>query len=168
MRIKLLLSALLLTVALSAGCGQQAAETLADAASIKETVVVADPEAAVEAIYDSLEEYEAQPLTDWRLEEKLGIRQSDVEGYYGKISNPNSGLCDVVIIRPKPETREAVRLSLGKYIERRIAQFKDYDILNAYAIAQGAVAFEQGDYVILLMLQDNESARNIIDRYFPL
>lgn len=168
MRNKLIFAAALLALLIFAGCGGNAEQALAGAASMRETIVVADPASAVADIYDSLEDYEAQPLTDWRLEEKLGIPLQDTEEYYGKISSPNSGLCDVAIIRPKPEARESARLALGKYIERRIAQFKDYDILNAYSIAQGAVVYDQGDYLIMLMLADNDSARAIIDTHMPL
>lgn len=142
--------------------------SLAEEASIREAIVVADPQGAVNAIYDSLPEYEADPLSNWRLSKNLNISETDVVEFYGRISSENGGLADVIMILPEDGKRESVSLALSKYKENRIAEFENYDILDAYSIAQNAVIYEQGDYVILLMLADNDAARAIIDEYIPL
>lgn len=152
------------------GCGgrSEAAVAVLDDANRKKAVIVAEPQTAVDEIYASLKEYKANPLTSFRLKENVGIAESDLKEYYGKISEPEEGLADVMIIRPKEAMREDVRLALSKYKEQRMAQFENYDILDAYSIAQNAVIYDQGDYIIFLMLVDNDAARAIIDEYIPL
>ena len=49
----------------------------------------------------------------------------------------------------------------------RIREFENYDVYNSSAIAQGALIFERGGYVVMLMLEDNNSARAIIEKYIP-
>ena len=135
---------------------------------MRETVTVADPQAAVDDIYKSIGDYDAAALSSWRLSDNLNADKDKILEYYGKISNINSGLADVVMLLPKENEVESTRLVLGKYKELRIAEFENYDILDAYSIAQNAVIYEQGGYVILLMLKDNDSARAIVDKYIPL
>lgn len=169
----LVLMAVVMTVLLGvAGCGNKTESAVAvlDETNRKIAVTVADPQTAVSKIYESFEEYDAENLTSWRLDEFLGIKEADLKEYYGKISEPEEGLADVIIIRPKEAKREDVQLALSKYKERRMAEFENYDILDAYSIAQNAVIYDQGDYIILLMLADTDidSARAIIDEYIPL
>lgn len=152
------------------GCGNRVQPTAAPVSSpaVKEAVTVAKPQEAVDAIYASLESYEAEPIRYIDLEEQLGIKPSSVSGYYGKISDPNEGLADVAILLPKDQERESVSLALSKYKEKRMKEFENYDILDAYAIAQNAVIYEQGGYIIMLMLSENDAVRKIIDGYIPL
>jgi len=153
----------------ASGCGQN--ETVPaepGETSVRETVAAPEPQKAVDAIYASLNEYKANPVTAWQIEELLGIGESDIDDFYGKISDPTGGLVDVLILLPKSEKREDVRLSLSKYRERRMAEFENYDILDAYPISQNAVIYDQGDYIIMLMLADNDAARRMIDEYIPL
>lgn len=163
--------ALVMIIFIFSGCQDNRAVTMAtvgEEASIREAVTVADPQAAVTAIYASLEEHSAVPLSGWQLAEDLGIEESDVEEYYGRISTAEGGLADVIFLLPAENKRESVSLALSAYKERRITEFENYDILDAYSIAQNAVIYEQGDYVILLMLKDNDAARAIVDEYIPL
>lgn len=46
-------------------------------------------------------------------------------------------------------------------------EFVNYDVYNSSAIAENAVIFERGGYVVMLMLEDNDSARRIVERYIP-
>lgn len=160
--------ALLLLVLSGCRGESRAAAVMLDETSAREAVVVANPQSAVEEIYKSLKEYDASPIREWRLEEQLGIEESHITECYGRISNANSGLADVVIILPGESYREEVQLALSKYKEQRMAEFENYDILDAYSIAQSAVIYDQGNYVIMLMLADNDAARKIIDEYLPL
>lgn len=164
-----MIAAVFMSVLLS-GCGGKAEATVAvlDETNRKKAVTVAEPQTAVNEIYESLKDYKADPLTSWRLKEFLGIAEANLKEYYGNISEPEEGLADVIIIRPKEAHREDVQLALSKYKEQRMSQFENYDILDAYSIAQNAVIYDQGDYIILLMLADNEAARTIIDEYIPL
>lgn len=162
---------LLIFVTVFVGCGKKAQPTSAQISSssvISEAVTVAKPQDAVDAIYASLKSYEADPLRYSDLKDYFGINPSHVSGYFGKISDQNEGLADVVILLPKEQERENVSLALSKYKEKRMTSFENYDILDAYAISQNAVIYEQGGYIIMLMLSDNEAARKIIDEYIPL
>lgn len=152
------------------GCAnkQAAAAVALGETSIREAVVVAQPQKAVDEIYKSLEDYEAVPISEGRIKDQLGIEKTHIIECYGMTSDPNEGLADVAIILPKDSRREAVQLALSKYKESRMSAFENYDILDSYLIAQNAVIYDQGDYVIMLMLSDNESAREIIDEYIPL
>ncbi len=150
------------------GCGSsRGSQAVMTGAQASNTVEVADPQTAVYEIYDSLGAYSAEDITEESLED-LGIDESHVVECYGKISNPNDGLADVAIILPVEEYREEVHLALSKYKEKRMDEFENYDILDAYSISQSAVIYDQGEYVIMLMLADVEDARDIVDQFIPL
>ena len=81
------------------------------------------------------------------------------------------GIADVFILKPLPgageqelailrEQLEQVKLNLSREVE-------NYDIYNAYQIVQEAPIFEQGGYLIMLMVEDTDAARRAIDQYIP-
>ena len=81
------------------------------------------------------------------------------------------GIADVFILQPPSdsdaqdlailrEQLEQVRLNISREVE-------NYDIYNAYQIVQEAPVFEQGGYLIMLMVEDTDAARQIIDQYIP-
>ena len=49
----------------------------------------------------------------------------------------------------------------------RAKEFENYDVYDAHQIAQDAVIYEQGGYLIMLMLADTDAARDVIDQYIP-
>lgn len=63
--------------------------------------------------------------------------------------------------------KENVTNSLKERKDDRIREFSNYDIYNSTQISENAVIFERGDYVIMLMLEDNTTAREIIEKYIP-
>jgi hypothetical protein len=135
--------------------------------SLRKIVEEADPQAAIGAIYDSMEEYDARPLSAEQIKEETGILSLYYDEAYLYYSNPNSGLADIAIIKPVKTFREGVRKELYLYKEKRIGQFQNYNILDAYPIAQNAVIYDQGEYVIMLMTADNDNAKRIIDQFIP-
>ena len=56
---------------------------------------------------------------------------------------------------------------MKKRQEERIREFTDYDIYNSTEISENALIFNQGGYIIMLMLEDNQAARTIIEEYIP-
>lgn len=136
--------------------------------SIRETVTVADPQAAVDEIYETLPEARTEPLTDYHIGKHFEEAADKIDEYYGCISNPNGGLADVIILGPAEGAQDEVRDALHQYQERRIREFENYDILGSFDIAKNAVVIDQGSYVILLMLPDNDAAQDILDRHLPL
>lgn len=152
------------------GCAKKAQQTSAviRESSVKAAVTVAKPQDAVDAIYASLGSYKAKPVTSADLSEIFEIESGAVKQYYGMLSESNEGLADVLILLPDGAKHDTIQLALSKYKEKRMAEFENYDILDAYAISQNAVIYPQGGYIIMLMLSDNDTARGIIDEYIPL
>lgn len=135
--------------------------------SIRATVEAADPEAAAAAIYETLPEREVTLLDDDELLELVGIDPDSITDYLAYYSDASSGLSDMIFIIPKSNNRDQIREQLYAYQAVRAESFRNYDILNAYSIASGAIVYDQGDYLILLMLPDNEAAQELIDNYIP-
>lgn len=129
---------------------------------------VADPQAAVTEVYAGIESYSAEDMTTVKLSEVSGVIDLYVYQVYGCFSDPNGGLADMIIAKPYAgyvtETKEA----LYKYISRRTSEFESYDVLDSFDISKSAIVYEQGDYVIMLMLKDNDDAQSVIDKYIPI
>ena len=175
-KIALCVAVVLLTTAFAA-CGGLRAENGSDEeiqavaaeADLPEDAapVVADPQRAVEAIYESLENARVDRVPVEQLDEVFGIPPYMVVDAVAYISDVVGGLCDVVIIYPAPGMTDQVREALNQYTTLRADYFRNYDILNSYYIASNAIVFEQGDFVVMLMLPDNTAGREIIDLYLP-
>jgi hypothetical protein len=135
--------------------------------SVREVAEVADPQGAIEEIYASLEEYSAQRLDTEAIFEIMGITGYQTEESYVYYSDPKSGLADIAIIKPSGNSKDVIREGLYSFKDQRIREFENYNILDAYTIAQDSLIYDQGEYVILLMLEDNEAAKTIIDYYIP-
>lgn len=172
-KLRWMIAALVLAAALT-GCGggEEAAEAYAESdVSIRPAVTEPDPETAVQKVYEEIvPDARTRPLTRNVFLENFPELEEVAEQYYGRISDPNGGLADLIIIKRAEGTgnRDKVRDALWQYQEKRINQFENYDILNAFSISRDAEVFDQGDYVVLLMMPDNEAAREIIDQYIPL
>lgn len=174
------LAAGLLAAACLAGCGgrlgaepsnepaEVRAAIMTAEAGIKEAVLFADPVGAVDAIYQSLEsEPDLTQVEKDSLADVFGVSAADVDDVVAYQSNPKNGLCDVALILPKAGKADDVREALLQYAALRAESFKNYDILSAYSIAQNTAVFSQGDYVVMLMLPDNDRGREILDDYMP-
>ncbi|MDL2232987.1 DUF4358 domain-containing protein [Ruminococcaceae bacterium OttesenSCG-928-L11] len=157
--------------AITAACAHIAETPVPTAAAmdvnVKAATQLADPEAAIERIYSTLEEYSTVPLDKTAAEKIVGIEADNVVESHVYYSDPKSGLADIVIVKPVEAERISIREGLYIYKERKVQEFENYDILNAHAIAQNAIVYDQGDYVIMLMVEDTEAAKLIIDEYIP-
>ena len=168
----LLAACTIFSLLLLSGCASTPEATTAGQAAdatteASEPVIEADPKGAIHAIYDSLNEYSAHILSTEEAEKVLDFSTVLVSEMYLSVSDPHFGLSDIFIVRTLPSSRDKVREELYRYKDRRVLSFENYDILSSYAIAQNAVVFNQGDYVILLMVADPEAAKIIIDQYIP-
>jgi len=157
-------------VALTACGGDKAASAPAEL-TIREAVEVADPQAAIDAIYDTLEGSVVKELGAQGLIDELQLQPSQLEAYYIFVSDANYGLCDIILLEvpegTTEEGREVFRKALFSYQDKRMAEFKNFDIWDSSLIAQNAAVFDQGNFVIMLMLPDNEAAQELIDQYIP-
>ena len=154
---------------LLAGCGAASPTNTTEPQepTTTEALLVADPAGAIQAIYDTLEEYSATLLNGEEMAEVLDFSSILVSDAYISVSDSHFGLADILILKPLASSRDRVREELYRYKDRRVQESENYDILGSYAIAQDAVVYDQGNYVILLMLADNEAGKMIIDQYIP-
>jgi hypothetical protein len=169
--LSILLAALLLFLPGCDGGGAETAEEAASEVSIRPTVTEADPVTAVNEIYEALPDAQTRELTNYELTQNFpDLDPESLISYTGRLSSPDGGLADVVFFEPAEGERDAAREALHLYQEQRIREFENYDILGAFQIAQDAIVIDQGDFVILLMLAEEqvEAAREIIDQYIPL
>lgn len=176
MKIKLLWLLVLATICASfAGCSSGKAETRSvkqmEAKLVvgeKEAPVVAEPEKAAEAVCDKFaSSTELAKIEPAALEKITGITSDDAIEAVAYSSEAKKGLANVFIIRPYPSLREDVRDKLLSYRETKIREFENFDILDSYTIAKNAIVYDQGEYLVMLMLSDIESAQSAIDAYIP-
>lgn len=156
---------------------------------VKPIVSEPEPEMALDKIYESVEIEDVKELNLRVLTEEFGFdfTQYALEDCAGRYTSGRFGLANVFILKPSkklPSTAKAasssgtssalpqtpmnlVRDQLQTAKANLTIQTASYDIYDSHDIAQNAQIFEQGGYVIMLMLEDNEAARQIIDLYIP-
>lgn len=173
-----LLMAAVLCTGIFSGC-EALDTTLPDEEETQEAIETrkaqANPQKALEQIYSDLgKRIGLVEPTEEQLESVVGLNLDDVEKAYVRYVETDFGADDVYIILPKDgedENRnshhENVLAALRERKDDRIREFVNYDVYNSSAIAENAVIFERGGYVVMLMLEDNDSARRIVERYIP-
>ncbi|RLL10155.1 DUF4358 domain-containing protein [Anaerotruncus massiliensis (ex Liu et al. 2021)] len=159
-----LLCALLLclTGCRSEGPGQNAA--VESAGPLVET---AEPETAIEKIYENVTVRGLTDASDDDLTDKFFLDVSMLDSYWVRFSSGDFGLADVFILKPSEGMEPKVRDALEQVKLNRAKEFENYDVYDAHQIAQDAVIYEQGGYLIMLMLADTDAARDVIDQYIP-
>lgn len=159
-----LLCALLLclTGCRSEGPGQDAA--VESAGPLVET---AEPETAIEKIYENVTVRGLADASDDDLTDKFFLDVSMLDSYWVRFSSGDFGLADVFILKPSEGMEPKVRDALEQVKLNRAKEFENYDVYDAHQIAQDAVIYEQGGYLIMLMLADTDAARDVIDQYIP-
>lgn len=158
--------ALLLAAGLP-GCGKPDPEQASVSAVSVSVVEVADPEQALTEIYAEIDPLGLSEATDEILSDKFLIEPDMLTDYWVRYSNGRFGVSDVFLLQPREDDVLTVREALEKVKLSRAKEFENYDIYNAHQIALDAQIFEQGDFVVMLMLEDNDAARTIIDKYIP-
>lgn len=178
-RILALLLAAMLCVGMLTGCS--ALDTSLPSIEEQQTTKTrkktrtASPQKAIEQIYQELGKRIGlvEPTAE-QLETVVGLDPEDVKKAYVRYVEGDFGADDVYIILPKEgknedgeSYREHVLAQLKERKDSRTREFANYDVYNSTEIAENAVIFERGGYVVMLMLEDNESARRIVERYIP-
>lgn len=172
-RVVVLWAALLLLQGILAGCVSSAASSDEMEITMEAVQYEAEPEYAVEEIYRQMPDVQIEPLDLAQFYERFPDLEGTAEQVIGYVSDAREGLADVIIVKPlsgrsKEQSVEMIQDALRQYQDQRIREFENFDILDASQIAGDAVVFAQGEYVVLLMLPDNEAGRRIIDLYIPL
>lgn len=157
---------------LLSGCGEATPETPALPQDVFRPVITdieqIDIPQTIDEIYKTVTVKELTDADDQTLEEKFFIQTELLNDYYVRYSSGRYGLADVFFLKPASDDEiPQVREMLEKVKLNRAKEFEDYDIYNAHQIALDGQIFEQGGFVILLMLEDLDAARDIIDRYIP-
>lgn len=127
-----------------------------------------DPEGAMKAIYADLDkDMGLRKANDEDMADVMGFDLEAIDAYYVRYMASDFGASDVYIIKPKEEMTETVRKDLKEWQEHRIREFMEYDIYNSTAISENAVIFSRGGYLVMLMLEDNDAARAVVEEYIP-
>ncbi len=135
----------------------------------------ANPKKALEKIYASLGKRAGlvEPTPE-QLETVVGLNLDNIKESYVRYIETDFGANDVYILLPKPgenekgeSYRENVLTDLKERKDNRTREFSNYDVYNSSSIAENAIIFERGGYVVMLMTEDNDLARQIIEKYIP-
>ncbi|MCI8649511.1 MAG: DUF4358 domain-containing protein [Anaerotruncus sp.] len=152
------------------GCGNAAHMVVEVEGDVQDSAVelmLAQPQEALDEIYHSVTVKDVKDADDDVLENKFRMHLERLDDYYVRYASGRYGVANVFILEPTEGMIDLVREKLFEIKTNLINEFQSYDIYNSYQIAQDAQIFEQGDYVIMLMLDDNDAAREIIDQYIP-
>lgn len=151
-------------------CGSAAsADKNTDELPAEETVLIeADPQAAIDEIYANFERTNGlRNATYKEVEDVMGFDLDTIEEHHIRYMETDYGASDVYIIKAKEGQEETVRQAMKDWQEARVRTFIGYDIYNSTSISENAVIFQRGDYLVMLMLEDNDSARAIVEKYIP-
>ncbi len=125
------------------------------------------PEEALTEIYFDVDILGVEEVTSQVLEDKFGLDPAHWLSVYGRYTNGRFGIADVFLIRPRPGHEDEVRECLETIKLSRMNLFRNFDVYNAYSLAENGSIYQRGDYYILLMIEDEERVRGILRNYLP-
>ncbi|MEG2295420.1 MAG: DUF4358 domain-containing protein [Oscillospiraceae bacterium] len=137
------------------------------------TVEVADPLAAINDIYatSNPDIKDLYVVDEVRLNQQYLIDPSQVQEFYITVTDINydmrTGIANTFIIKPQPDKLEDIKNKLRDIQDVYIENTANFNVYNSADIAKNAIVFLQGEYVIMLMHEDNQKIINIIDRHIP-
>ena len=99
------------------------------------------------------------------MEDTFGFDMSYIDEYYVRYSAKNYGLADVFVIKTDEEHQQDVFETLTKIKEDRVEQFQNYIIYDSLDIAKKAEIYTKGDYVIMIMVKNQEQAKVLLDNF---
>jgi len=159
-----------LTLLSFTACSSKKAEAAALTVKVA-SAEVANPTQAVSEINNSLK-IKIKDLKYAEREDllsKFKISPDDVADFTISYAEGQYGISNVFLIKPvSSDKTEAIKQALRAVQEQYIQKTEKFDVYNSYKIAQNAVVYVQGQYVVMLMLEDNDAAKNIIDKYIPV
>ena len=125
------------------------------------------PEEALAEIYFDVEIMGVEEATSQKLVDDFGLDASVWLSVHGRYTNGRFGIADVFIIRPRVGYEDEVQEALETIKLSRMNLFRNFDVYDSYSIAENGTIYRRGDYYILLMIEDEDRAREIIARYIP-
>lgn len=127
----------------------------------------ADPKTAIDIISDHINVKGVEFADDTVMEEKFFFDLDDIDEYYVLYSSGRYGVADIYIIKPKTDKMPSVRETLEQVKINRVNEFEEYNVYDSLRIANDAEIFEQQNYLIMLMVPDEEFARKTINQFIP-
>lgn len=122
-------------------------------------------EDALDAIYFDVPIMGVQNATAERLAADFGVDTSCLSAVYGRYTDGRFGIADVIIVVPKPGEEGAARDLLVTVRTSRAAHFANYDIYGAGELAENGVIYTLDDYTVLLMINNTEHVRELLEQY---
>ena len=122
---------------------------------------------ALDAIYFDVSIMGVQDATAERLASDFGVDTSCLSAVYGRYTDGRFGIADVILVVPKPGQEAAARDLLVTIRTSRAGLFANYDIYGASELAEIGVIYTLGDYYVLLMINDTDHVRELLEQYIP-
>lgn len=92
---------------------------------------------------------------------------SCLSAVYGRYTDGRFGIADVILVVPKPGQEASARNLLVTIRTSRAGLFANYDIYGASELAENGVIYTLGDYYVLLMINDTDHVRELLEQYIP-
>lgn len=125
------------------------------------------PEEALTEIYFNVDILGVEEVTSQVLVDQFGLDPSHWLSVHGRYTNGRFGIADVFLIRPRPGHEDEVRECLETIKLSRMNLFRNFDVFNAYSLAENGSIYQRGDYYILLMIDNEDEVREILRTYLP-
>ena len=122
---------------------------------------------ALDAIYFDVSIMGVQDATAERLASDFGVDTSCLSAVYGRYTDGRFGIADVILVVPKPGQEASARDLLVTIRTSRASLFANYDIYGASELAENGVIYTLGDYYVLLMINDTDHVRELLEQYIP-
>ena len=97
----------------------------------------------------------------------FGVDTSCLSAVYGRYTDGRFGIADVILVVPKPGQEASARDLLVTIRTSRAGLFANYDIYGASELAENGVIYTLGDYYVLLMINDTDHVRELLEQYIP-
>lgn len=116
-------------------------------------------------IYEDSKVEGIKQAKDDEMEDIFGFDISIIDEYYVRYSSKNYGLADVFVIKTSEDNEQQVFETLTKIKDDRVQEFENYIIYDSLNIAKNAEIYTKGDYVIMLMIENQDDAKKLIDSF---
>ena len=156
--------AMVFAVLVIGGCGASSGDP---ATTQSQPAQEANPAGAIEKIYETIEMRGLVDAQDEDVTDRFQMNLENIESYNIRYSLGRFGVADTFIIKPAEGKESDVWDDLAAVKNARIEEFEKYDILGAYEISKDAEIYTRGDYVIMVMHQDNDAAKKLLRNTSP-
>ena len=128
-----------------------------------------DGDALLEEIFQDLDLMGVMEVDDTVMADLLNIPGEYYDSVWGRYSLARFNIGEAFIVKPsdKEGAAQFVQEKLEEYRQSRMDTFENYNVGGDYEKARDALLYQRGDYVILLILEDNAPAQELIEERIP-